>query len=34
MAQLNDLLVLGKSYFGGAIKANSDHDLLAHSNVS
>ena len=32
MAQLNDLLVLGKSYFGGAIKANSDHDLLAHSN--
>lgn len=32
MAQLNDLLVLGKSYFRGAIKANSDHDLLAHSN--
>ena len=32
MAQLNDLLVLGKSSFSGAIKANSDHDLLAHTN--
>ena len=32
MAQLNDLLVLGKANIKGSIKANSDHDLLCHSN--
>lgn len=32
MAQLNDLLVLGKSVLLGSIKSNADHDLLSHSN--
>lgn len=32
MAQLNDLLVLGNTSLIGSIKANSDHDLLAHTN--
>ena len=32
MAQLNDLLVLGKANIKGSIKANSDHDFLCHSN--
>jgi hypothetical protein len=32
LAQLNDLLVLGNTSLIGPIKANSDHDLLAHTN--
>jgi hypothetical protein len=32
LAQLNDLIVLGNTSLIGPIKANSDHDLLAHTN--
>lgn len=32
MAQLNDLLVLGKSVLLGSIKSNADHDLMYHGN--
>jgi hypothetical protein len=32
VAQLNDLLVLGKAVIKDSIKANSDHDLLAYGN--
>ena len=32
MAQLNDLLVLGKSVFMDQIKAKNDNDLIAHGN--
>ena len=32
MAQLNDLLILGKATIKGSIKANADHDFLSRSN--
>ena len=32
MAQLNDLLVLGKATIKGSIQAKSDHDFLCHGN--